>query len=451
LGQRRQSQGISLEGCGLDEVIKSAKRARYGLTISMITPYVRLMNDGKTPFLGDFRDEVVRVVQKAAGAAYRAMIRPPKKMSIIDAAWQVMVSAYEAASANPDREPPHLPVKPRQIMYGARPRILELTGVESFGDSYFTQILLPDFIEENPNLCASWDIVWDARGHLTEPHTGRIVPLGTAEGRAYRRQKLLLGPAAELNTSVLYPTHGPANRYKNCLYIEKEGFDALLEAAQIAARHDMMIMSNKGMSVTATRELLDDLAPMFDNVFVLHDFDISGFTICGTLGTDDRRYTFRNKVPIVDLGLHLADAEAMGLQSEPVEVEGDPSARANTLRRHGANQREINFLLGRSGQPSRRIELNAMTSRQLIDFIERKFAEHNVTKLIPSQDVIKRHARRLEEQKLTEAALNKIRPRLAKQAAARELPGDLEEQIRRLLKERPELSWDMALTTILDG
>ena len=82
-------------------------------------------------------------------------------------------------------EPPHLPVKPRQIMYRARPQILELTGVEKFGDSYFTQTLLPDYVDEHPETCAEWDIVWDARGHLTEPHTGRIVPLGTMEVRSY--------------------------------------------------------------------------------------------------------------------------------------------------------------------------------------------------------------------------------------------------------------------------
>ena len=41
------------------------------------------------------------------------------------------------------------------------------------------------------------------------------------------------------------------------LYIEKEGFDPLIEQAQIAERHDLAIMSCKGMSVTAARELVD--------------------------------------------------------------------------------------------------------------------------------------------------------------------------------------------------
>jgi hypothetical protein len=72
----------------------------------------------------------------------------------------------------------------------------------------------------------------------------------------------------------------------------------------------------------------------------------------------------------------------MYLESEPVTVTGDWAKRAATLRRHGAIDDEIAFLR------NRRVELNAMTYRQLIDFVEAKFAEHNVTKLIPDQNVI---------------------------------------------------------------
>src|ERR1700759_3212373 len=66
----------------------------------------------------------------------------------------------------------------------------------------------------------------------------------------------MLGPAVKTNSSVLYPTKGPENRYKNVLFIEKEGFDPLLKASQIAERLDVAIMSTKGMSVSASRLLL---------------------------------------------------------------------------------------------------------------------------------------------------------------------------------------------------
>src|SRR5207248_2004286 len=95
------SYGLEVRGCGLQRFsIKGAKRANYAITLSIITPHIRLMNDGKTPFLGDFQGAVQRALQKAANAAYRAMTRPPQKMTIIEASWHVMPRAYAEASDN---------------------------------------------------------------------------------------------------------------------------------------------------------------------------------------------------------------------------------------------------------------------------------------------------------------------------------------------------------------
>jgi hypothetical protein len=58
------------------------------------------------------------------------------------------------------------------------------------------------------------------------------------------------------------------------------------------------------MSVTAARRLIDSLSGRVDRILVLHDFDIAGFSIFGTLGTSNRRYRFdTKKLPIFDIGL----------------------------------------------------------------------------------------------------------------------------------------------------
>jgi len=49
-------------------------------------------------------------------------------------------------------------------------------------DNYFTQTLLPNYMAQHPEQTGQWDVVFDARGHLTEPHTGLSVPLGTLAG-----------------------------------------------------------------------------------------------------------------------------------------------------------------------------------------------------------------------------------------------------------------------------
>jgi hypothetical protein len=76
----------------------------------------------------------------------------------------------------------------------------------------------------------------------------------------------------------------------------------------------------KGMSVTASRELLDALSksPHLKKVLVAHDFDVYGFSIFGTLSGDTRRYTFKNQVPIIDIGFRLDDVQ--GIDPEPYEV-----------------------------------------------------------------------------------------------------------------------------------
>jgi hypothetical protein len=96
------------------------------------------------------------------------------------------------------------------------------------------------------------------------------------------------------------------------------------------------------MSVVAARQLLDRLADRVDNVFVLQDFDISGFSILGTLTADSDRYIFENQVPIIDIGLRLKDIEAMELEAETVEVENRGSRR-QTLCEHGARPKKSIF------------------------------------------------------------------------------------------------------------
>jgi hypothetical protein len=435
-----RSEGLVIHGCGLSYCsVLGPKTGRYDITLSLITPYLRLANDGKTPVLCDFERVIIEAIRRAAGAAYRAMARPPRRTTVKDAAWAVMEAAYLQAS-----DAGTLPANARQIMYVARPYILAVTGVDKLGDAYFTQILLPDFVAANPVLCANWDVVFDARGHFIEPHTFRTIPLGTIEVRSYLGDRPQVGLAVALNADRSYQTSGPENRYRNILFVEKEGFGPLLEKARIAERFDIAIMSTKGMSVTASRILLDRLAPQIDKVLIFHDFDVAGFSIFGTIGTDSRRYLFKNNVAFVDIGLRLADIEAMGLAPEPIEIPEHWGARSATLRKHGATPREIQFLR------TQRVELNAMTSRQFIDFLETKLAENGVEKVVPDIAIIEGHARRLTEQRLASAALSAMREQIATAAADIPLPEDIESQLRRKLATRAELSWDEALAEIID-
>jgi hypothetical protein len=68
-------------------------------------------------------------------------------------------------------------------------------------------------------------------------------------------------------------------------------------------------------------------------------------------------------------------------------VSGKWASRAKTLAQYGATGAEIAFLR------DQRVELNAMTSRQFVDHLEAKLAEHGVTKVLPEEKVLEGHAR----------------------------------------------------------
>ena len=367
-----------------------------------------------------------------------ALIRS-QRLTIRDAAFEIMQDAYAAASGDG-----RLPVKPRQIMYRARPYILKETGSLHLRDSYFTQNLLIDYIEIYPTRCVDWDIIWDARGTFIEPHTGLEFGIGTLEVLQYLGLRPSFDPPKR---TLAFPTAGPEHRYRRVLYIEKEGFHPIFKAAQLQERFDIALMSNKGMSVTASRLLLDRLSQHVDTIYVLRDFDRAGFSIFGTLGTDSRRYRYRNKrTQFVDLGLRLSDAVSMGLEAEPVPRDDIDRwhKRVATLRRQGATQAEIDFLR------DQRVELNAMSSPQLVSFVERKLTEHGVKKLVPVDQVLEQQARRIIKERLTQEALSAVANDIQRQTDDTELPEDFRKQVECVLQEHPELPWDAAVTLILN-
>ncbi len=156
----------------------------------------------------------------------RVRMTAARGLSQKDAAAQVMEEAYMAASTNGT-----LPANARQVMYAARPKIEALTSGKRLDDQYFCQTLLPDYMEEHG---VDWDVVFDARGHFTEPHDGKIVNLGTLDVRTYlhniRKAELEEPTLDAANIS----THGPDCNFGAVMFIEKEGFQPLFERVNLA-------------------------------------------------------------------------------------------------------------------------------------------------------------------------------------------------------------------------
>jgi len=364
-----------------------------------------------------------------------------------ETAFDIMADAYQKASSGRS-----LPAHARQIMYAARGDIQRRTG-RTLNDQYFCQRLLPEYMAKNPNETESWDVVFDARGHFEEPHTNLIVPLGTIDVRKY-----LLGisthsvgvPTVTIAGGT-FPTKGPRHRFGAILFIEKEGFLPLFKAVNLAERYDIAIMSTKGMSVTASRRLVERLCSEHSvPLLVLHDLDKSGFSIVGTLRRDTRRYAFARKFGVVALGLRLADVEAWRLESEAVSYSADPWPN---LRENGATDEEIEFLCSerdwqRYGQ---RVELNAFTSGDLVEWIEGKLDENGIKKVIPDKETLATAYHRAVEVVLLKQRTGDIAKAVRAEVEKIAAPKALAKEVRRRLGESPKLPWDVAVADVARG
>jgi len=295
--------------------------------------------------------------------------------SLREAVFTVMAEAANKASGGGT-----LPYSVRQLYYQVRPLIQQYTDKE-LEYAYFTPPLVTEYEEEYGPLQG---LIYDARGHLYEPHNGTEVALGTIDVANYQI---------------------PEWEYDKILYIEKEGFRAIFEAADLGRRYDMAIMTAKGFATRAAKQLLARATGREITILAAHDADVSGYEIARTLAEETR--TSRGlDINVIDIGLKVEEALALGLEKERVRVKRQlPKALCQHL-----TDSEYDFLR------QYRIELNTMTTDQLISWIESKLAENDLkTKVIPPDGILSANIREqlsiLIEERATKAvsdALEKI-------------------------------------------
>jgi hypothetical protein len=339
-------------------------------------------------------------------------------------------------------------VDKRQFYYAVRDVFLERTGRE-ISAQYFSQTLLVKFMNRNPDLTADWRITASPRGTLSIPHTGRDlrIPCGTIAIEEHLEEAAMeCEPFADLEkvvAKVEWPSLAEGQRYQGVLYIEKEGFDPQLREARIAERFDIAIVSCKGQSVVAARRLVDQVCRVGGGVplFVAHDFDKAGFEIAQRLTTvsdyaqenDLVKYTFENEIDVTDLGLRLTDAEQYGLKSERCTFKGHFAYDSF------ATKEEKEFL-----RSNRRVELNAFTAPQFIEWLETKLSHYLGKRLIPSDDILQDAYRRAIAVAQINEAIDAAREEAILNAQSAEVPEDLRAQLEDRLKDSPH-AWDKEL------
>lgn len=409
-----------ITGCGLDHYFKTGQFPMR-LTICVTTPYMQIQTDGKEPNLMLLYEAITGCVESAARKA-KEKTSTGKAVSKRELILDCLEDAIEHASTGGKFR-----FSIRNLFYATRPLLLE-QGIEEPSYDYFCQVIA-GFESENGEIPGMYR---DARGVLIHPHTRERIELGTLNVEQYKRPDWL---------------------FKRIVYIEKQGFFPVLEDAKWGERWDCALLSSQGQATRAVKDLLDLMGDTDEEItiFCVHDADGYGTVIHqslveGTLARPGRR------VKVINLGLDPWEAKDMGLQSEKVTSQKEvPVARYVHEYDRRNYSRWADFL------QTGRYELNAMTTEQLIEWLDGKMEEHGAErKLVPPEGVL--------TEKFTSTAKARVREVLTERAvkAARVEEStermmqfvtvpygpDLVDEVRERLEAEPTHPWGKPLAVL---
>ena len=180
---------------------------------------------------------------------------------------------------------------------------------------------------------------------------------------------------------------GQQIRFGAILFTEKEGFNDLWKAVQLQERYDIAIASTKGMTTVSFRALVDALTEQVPGlrIFALTDFDTTGVQIAHWVSASNERYDFDNEIDVERIGINLDQALALDRlgRSEPGAF---TSKSMDETLAPICSEEEIDFLVTRK----MRVELNALTSGELVDLVETAF--EGLERVVPRDDSVLQEA-----------------------------------------------------------
>ncbi|AKL96164.1 DNA topoisomerase VI, subunit A [Clostridium aceticum] len=339
---------LNIWGSGFDIYLKCTG---VEIVININTPYMPITNDGKEPNYRLMAEVIEIATTKAVNSYKRNSGSKPtdgsKRLTQKDVMLNNLNEAVKKASGDGTYR-----FSQRQLFYGVRPYVMEQLGIEPTYENF--NKVITDYEAEHGDIEG---IYRDSRGSLYTPHSGTTIPIGTLSVENYQR---------------------PEWTFNKVLYIEKEGFFEILKDVKFPERYDCALLTGKGYASRAVKDLIDYLGESQEEltVFCIHDCDKAGTVIYETLQQKTKSRGER-KVNIIDLGLNPKEAIEMGLDVEKPDKKKKMKA-ADYLTPEEKAWLETN-----------RVELNAMTTPQFIDWLERKMHEYDNGKVVPVDEVLK--------------------------------------------------------------
>ncbi len=177
----------------------------------------------------------------------------------------------------------------RQLYYAVRPHLIN--KVSELKYSTFTTNITRI---ENDNEFDLSKMYRDESGTMLQPHGGEKVALGTLSVANYIRPDYL---------------------FNKVLFIEKESKIISLKQNGFDEKFDCALISTKGYSNRASKDLLDKLGENGEEIicYCVHDLDADGIFIYSSLKEATAARPER-KIEVIDWGITYEEAEEMNLQ-----------------------------------------------------------------------------------------------------------------------------------------
>ena len=345
----------------LDDLLKDM--TNFSFVFHIVSPYLKFTDAGKTRIdISSFFNELLEKLNKAIAKENRAFSSENKKPNNRAIMRDYVTEAFNVASNNG-----RYAVTARQIWYKLREIAPIIETKNTYSD--FTQEILTEWIDSNPE-CED-KVNFSDRGNFYVDDSQK--GLGTANVRSFINT---LGTAS--NTFTCYggvnsAIHIEDNfnieyKYDKVLYIEKTGFDAIFKAEKVGEKYNMIIVSGQGFSTRAAKTLLYEFQRLGLKLYCLHDLDISGVFILDSFRTPNKK--FKNEIYIENLGVTFEDVEMYGVEPEKVKIKKEDTKKLLSLPYE--YQQFFN-----AGDMYRRVELNAFTTEQMLEILDRKLSPIN--------------------------------------------------------------------------
>ena len=353
--------------------------------LSILTPYMPITTNGKSPNLrylrNGIKDAIETSIKRAKRNASKRSTRSQKE--IVN---EYLVEGMEQTGGG------HR-YSQRQLFYSIRPFLIAELGKEPNFDT-FKGIITDIENEMGHDLPMMYR---DDRGIIYHPHKQETISLGTRMVESYQP---------------------PDWTFNKVLYIEKEGFFQILQDERWPEKHDCVLLTSKGQATRAAKDLIDGLGDRDEEItfYCIHDADAAGTMIYQALQEETKARPGR-KVKIINLGLEPWEGLAMRLESEKV-IRKDESKRRPTADYVSSDW--ANWL------QNNRIELNAMSTPQFLQWLDDKMEKYGLGKMIPPDTILAKELHEKTRKKLAQEITDRI-------LNAQDAEGQIEQAFKKLM------------------